>query len=87
MALLDENHAGWDAAIAPDRLDLLSCTQCVLGQVFGRYHAGCKQLDLDNDSVADFGFASSRRVNLAPATQRTELTAEWRRVVEQRRAA
>lgn len=45
-ALLDEQVPGWERRIDPDRLDVTSACGCILGQVFGSYDDGCRQLQL-----------------------------------------
>jgi hypothetical protein len=43
-ALLDEKRPGWAKEIALDRLAMRSCTQCILGQLWGSYFGGYEQL-------------------------------------------
>ena len=39
-SLLDRVMPGWPAKIELERLDIQSCTCCVLGQLYGDYGAG-----------------------------------------------
>lgn len=44
--MLDIFSPGWREKIDLARLDIRSCTSCVLGQVFGDYECGMKALGL-----------------------------------------
>lgn len=35
---LDARHPGWASSVTPDKIDLDSSTNCVLGQVYGDYN-------------------------------------------------
>lgn len=41
---LDEDEPGWARRVAGPRLDMGSCADCVLGQVYGRYGLGLFRL-------------------------------------------
>lgn len=43
-ALLDRERPGWEQKIDSATLDLNTCTQCILAQVFGSYQAGVAAL-------------------------------------------
>jgi len=45
--LLDADVPGWGGRIDEAKLDLGSCDDCVLGQVYGSYSSGCSALRLD----------------------------------------
>lgn len=52
MALLDEKAPGWRDKIHPQQLNMSFCFTCILGQVFGEYHHGLKQLGIaESDEV------------------------------------
>ena len=56
--LLQEKHgADWVDKIDLKSLNLGSTTECVLGQVYGDYHDGLKELQLHGES-AKYGFMS-----------------------------
>lgn len=82
MALLDERAPGWESRINLDKLDLKSCTTCVLGQLFGDYSAGRNLASVSIFDVEEFGFiifgGSSRQFN--------NLTTAWRQTIRARLA-
>ena len=53
-ALLDEKRPGWANRIIQEDLDMTSCHDCILGQVYGDYEIGWHSLDLQSGS--EFGF-------------------------------
>jgi hypothetical protein len=45
--VLDEKGPeDWRERIDPSTLEVASCSECVLGQIFGGYHLGLKALDI-----------------------------------------
>jgi hypothetical protein len=46
--LLDAKHPGWHKEININELNMASCTQCILGQCFGRYGNGLDALQLED---------------------------------------
>lgn len=90
VAWLDENRSGWIDLVNLDTLDLSSCTLCVLGQLFGEYEDAPLAAKYTPD-LASTGPARSRGFEVAYRTasayrEYADLTAEWRRVIESRRA-
>ena len=87
-ALLDEKIPGWDSRIDLDVLDIDSCAQCILGQVFAAessyypvargFGAGIDELGLDDSVIEDLGFDDTDGLI-------TQVSAEWRRVITERR--
>lgn len=64
-ALLDDKRPGWWREIAVNRLSMGSCTNCILGQIYGHYHRGIFVLQLsdtmtDDNAVCKFGFDRDR---------------------------
>lgn len=55
--LLDEKRPGWAGQVSKDRLAMVSCTKCVLGQIYGDFGLGLSALDLWGRSVG-FGFSA-----------------------------
>lgn len=55
-AFLDERHPGWVDDIDTEKLDLIDCRVCVLGQLFGSFSRGLDTLDLGDRSARRFGF-------------------------------
>lgn len=47
---LDENSPGWAYKIRLRELDIESCENCILGQLFGDYDEGMDKLDLYEDT-------------------------------------
>lgn len=78
--LLDEQRLGWEQGSDLDDLAIGECTACNLEQLCGDFGSGLLGLPSHFDSI-DHGFA------LAPSEDTVPLTAEWRRVIEARRAA
>jgi len=85
-ALLDEKLPGWAERINLAQLDLASCYQCVLGQLFAfeydaedgsPYGAGVRALDIPDISPSWYGFDGA---------DANALNAEWRRVITERTA-
>ena len=37
-ALLDERRPGWHREIIPDQLDMISCEDCIIGQLFNGFN-------------------------------------------------
>ena len=60
-ALLDERRPGWRGAIDVERLDLGSCFNCVLGQLYGQFGYGMLTLlDVDDDELTNTDRALAR---------------------------
>lgn len=55
VALLDREEPGWFKRVDLARLNVGSCSMCVLGQLFGAYASGVAELDL-YFTVWDLGF-------------------------------
>jgi hypothetical protein len=43
-ALLDRARPGWEREVSPDRLAILSCTDCLLGQLYGHSVCGVREV-------------------------------------------
>lgn len=81
VTLLSERRSGWQLEIDLDRLSLTRDCDCVLGQLYGTYHAGTRELRLRNREPAGYGFVCTW-----PRECRcVELTAVWKRVIEEMR--
>lgn len=70
IALLDEKVPGWRERIDLNQLKMEYCFSCILGQVFGEYVFGLRQLGIATDDDSEFdpeeqavnlGFQSNRR--------------------------
>lgn len=95
-ALLDIIRPGWANDIQPERLDLSSCTSCVLGQLYGRYDVGAEKLFAMRDSegnrdvsdvdapAARAGFVWEERCDPNPDRYYGNLTAAWKREIAKR---
>ena len=53
---MDRVFPNWELALDTDRLDLSSDKNCFLGQLFGSFKRGCKELKLTLDQAVAFGF-------------------------------
>jgi hypothetical protein len=91
-AFLDEQEPGWDKRVDPNQLDIGASCKCPLGQLHGSYSDGLLStgiLDLYGTSAdIDHGFMWASRDRFEDV--RAEifvLTAEWKRVITERRAA
>ena len=83
-ALLDVAVPGWARRIDTQRLKLASCADCILGQLYGSFDAGCRALARFDEPIgmADRnGFASYR------TGAYDDLQAEWLKAIEMRVAA
>ncbi len=80
MELLDENVPGWECRIDPEVLDLASCQFCVLGQIYGEYTQGTRELHLVKGNPYGFdtpgGEGAEKYYSL--------LTRAWLRVLRKR---
>jgi hypothetical protein len=82
VALLDQKRPGWDAEVDLTLLLLASCDRCVLGQLYGDYSRATDVFDED-DYPEQYGFDLFEG---DPLTYE-DLTAEWKRVITERRQA
>lgn len=55
-ALLDEKVPGWRTKVDLDIFELRSTEDCILGQVFGDYGVGTRELGLNREAQAAHGF-------------------------------
>jgi len=84
VALLDEKRPGWDQYIDLDWLDISRGRRCVLGQLYGGDATGAGALGLKWIETVHRGFDRYRG---EPNVVFDELTAEWKRVITERRLA
>ena len=86
-AMLDDRVPWWFTRVQPARLALESCSQCVLGHLYGDYGSGAYVLDLNSEDDAEaYGFT----VRGDPAQQALSwpvLTDAWREEIARRRLA
>ena len=73
----------WRGMIAPKRLDLTNGERCVLGQIFGDYHDGERNLNICDEFAVTLGFmeGDSNDDNDDPEARDRALTAAWRAVL------
>jgi len=78
--LLDKRFPGWYKHINLQRLDILNCDRCILGQLYGNYSYGKQEIGLGIMSSGWYGFH--------PDPFRVEETKRlWAQAVEARRAS
>lgn len=82
-AWLDANLPDWEARIDLERLDLSEAKLCILGQLFGDYGNKASR----NARFSDKGLESGNRGFNTYSGGYEPLTAEWRHLIEARRAA
>lgn len=90
-ALLDKHIANWWQHIDLATLALVSPCRCVLGQLFPNeaipadsYADGLAVLQVEFYSGSTFGFDAETAGTGEQASEYKALTAEWRRVIEER---
>ena len=81
-ALLDERIPGWDQRIDLDTLDIDSCQNCVLSQLFGSPQNAFDFNPYYGFDIEDY----NPRSRLSSIRRAQRLTAQWRRVIGARRA-
>lgn len=58
--LLDQENPGWHRHVVAEKIKILSCTKCILGQIYGQFGDGMKKLAIKGFS-GDYGFNCSHR--------------------------
>lgn len=92
-ALLDTTTPDWCMGVSFQRLSMVNCTECVLGQLYGHYSKGVSRLLTaagSFDGSASHGFSiTDEQYDLDPP-ERTmawrDLKDEWMRVIVLRRS-
>lgn len=64
VALLDIKRPGWFKDIDLVRLELDNCNDCVLGQIYGYFDPGLRNLGIIEDDAWKFGFSRSFDSNM-----------------------
>lgn len=82
VSLLDEQVPNWWNRIDLDELDIGSCYNCVLGQLFGGFIKGWNSLRL-KFNIEDYGFSYSTFEILSSVPEL--LTKEWKKQIRLRR--
>lgn len=86
MALLDEKVPGWEYRLDLRTLDVNSCTQCVVGQLFGIHNSDLLYLGyqaLGVESPRQYGF--SLDWDLSYRATYGGLNRAWKRKIRERR--
>lgn len=55
-AWLDANIPTWTKRVSPSRLNMVNCSQCVIGQLFGDYNAMLRSNLMRHLDAAEYGF-------------------------------
>lgn len=82
VALLDERLPGWVDRVNTIKLDIQNCERCVLGQVFGDYFAGSRELGIwENEE--EYGFDRIQDLDYIEYMLQDylDLREEWQRVI------
>jgi hypothetical protein len=82
--ILDKKRPGWVDLIDLGKLDLASNRQCVLGQVFGSFDLGSREVDVPN--IDDYGFCDCPEHDGVGGVAKGETLRAWDRLVNSRRA-
>lgn len=83
IKLLDEKVPDWKNQIELGALDMSSCTECVLGQLYGHFSNGCRAIGINMEidgwqyRFRDLGFAAGK-FYYEPASSYSE-EKEWGR--------
>jgi hypothetical protein len=81
--LLDEKVPDWRSKIDVERLDISDFRDCILGQLFGSYRTGLREMGLASILVGvDYGFDMNLDVVL-DINLRAELHELWRNEIAQ----
>lgn len=59
IKLLNRMKPGWEKKVSLKKLHMHRCESCILGQVFGEFHAGRAKLHLDFKGTQERGFTIS----------------------------
>ena len=79
IQFLDKQYGRkWREKVDLDRLNMVSCFDCLLGQIMENYDSHLKKLGLTSDRAADLGFDLSTE-DIFSMWQ--DLTQTWRRVL------
>ncbi len=89
-ALLDAKKPGWRDLVNLDLLDIGSCTQCILGQIFGSFAAGVMELGLkytrEDIEGKGFGIWADPASSQAHRTLRFKIATNlWKDEIESKR--
>lgn len=63
--LLDRYYPDWYWNVDPDSIAIMSCTKCVLGQLYGHYQVGLIRLNLMHGMNHGFGGFMAKRYKRA----------------------
>lgn len=81
IALLDEKILGWRDRIDLGRLNIASCEDCILGQLYGDYFDGREILTGNIPPTEGFDWAVYRGFTTESPLDVDALTAAWRRAL------
>lgn len=86
-ALLDDMRPGWWLLADLDTLDVLHPSNCILGQLYGRYDHGKAALGFTDGSVYGFALGDEPHCRDTLVAAYEELTELWRAAIRARRHA
>lgn len=81
---LDIVHPAWYEKVDTNKLDMNSCSSCVLGQVFGEYVRSCSKYGIPDRPNNAFGYLADREEWIAEINNRLapKLTEVENRIAE-----
>jgi len=54
IKFLNKTRPGWRQELNAQQLEMNSCTQCVLGQIYGNYHEAIQRLNIRRPTLLGF---------------------------------
>lgn len=81
VALLDERYPGWEEKINLHTLEIMSCHECICGQLYGSFPAGAWKLGFGYHDAYMYGF-----YRYPEGPKIVELNGAWRDVIVEKRA-
>jgi hypothetical protein len=76
IAYLNKNDPGWQERVDLSELNIDSCRDCVLGQLYGDFLSGISLYDMPDLAVWELGFADD-------TSDGNMLTEEWKRQIRE----
>jgi len=81
-SLLDDKYPGWYKKIDLEKLDMYSAYNCILGQLYGTFRKGFRDLHLDDDR-----FNLEELIHMGFFDSTGDEESEWILAIQSRREA